>query len=147
VAPLPAALGARLQGGWRDGEVGGPVGDPRGHVRGRPPQFARPQHPQVLRGEVRAEYQGDGDRLSGKVSRLGNRLNQVPMQPGMCNHEISVVPIQPASCISLTSSPTDTTSTNSCITPVIATRPPLARALPRRRADVRSSSRRGTLGI
>ncbi len=53
------------------------------------------------------------------VSQLGNMLSQVPIQPGMCSQPIVVVPIQPASCISLTSSPTWTSSTSSSITPVM----------------------------
>ena len=56
------------------------------------------------------------------VSQLGKIENQVPIQPGTLSPGTWVVPIQPASCISLTSSPTDTSSTKSNITPVMISR-------------------------
>jgi len=54
-----------------------------------------------------------------KVSQLLKRLSQVPIQPGMVSPLIGVVEIQPASCISLTCSPTWTSRTNRSRTPVM----------------------------
>ena len=53
------------------------------------------------------------------VSQFGKIENHVPIHPGTLNPPTGVVPIHPANCISLTSSPTDTNSTNNNITPVM----------------------------
>jgi hypothetical protein len=106
--------------GWPLGrEVGWPLGRDIGKPNSLFAATTWAPHPQVLRGQIGAERNRERDERPMNVSQLLNSENQVPIQPGMYSQWISVVPIQPASCIPLASSLTDTSSTNRSITPVM----------------------------